>query len=532
MQAGSYDTYRTEVDATGALGESESLLGRATLAYEDSGSFIDGVNSRRAVIAPSIDWLPTDSTRVGVDVVYQDDDFSPSLGIPLRRDGDELRAPDVPRSFYFGRPSTENSKASALHSSVTVEQQAGDRWLATLQLHHSRNRLLGIADSYGYGIDDLGNTTLYSSYVAHDNDNFAGELRLDGHFDAAGREHHLLIGVEKNKQAFDFWGGGGYPYIGTANIYDGSLANAVTIPGRSNEQNYEGRDTGGNEGAYAQLLWGLSDSTRLLLGARYDKSSFRTRFNEDGDRAADDAFTKRIGLTQDIGANLTAYGVYAESFNPVLAHSRSGTLDPETGSGYEAGLKGEWFDGRFAATAAAFRQELDNRPIPDPNNFPNESFQISGGLQRTDGLELETTGRPLPGWTLQAAASWLDAEYIDRSDENFGLTPGGTIKRQVAFFTEYEIAAGSLKGLAVGMTALRVGDRIVLADQNYFIEGYERIDLHFAYNGLPNWKLSLLVRNVTDETYVERPNSAYLYGHFFGSPRAVLLRADYGVAAP
>ncbi len=49
--------------------------------------------------------------------------------------------------------------------------------------------------------------------------------------------------------------------------------------------------------------------------------------------------------------------------------------------------------------------------------------------------------------------------------------------------------------------------------------------------GLPNWKLSLRVRNLADDTYVERPNSAYLYGHFYGSPRAVMLRADYGVTS-
>jgi outer membrane receptor for ferric coprogen and ferric-rhodotorulic acid len=38
----------------------------------------------------------------------------------------------------------------------------------------------------------------------------------------------------------------------------------------------------------------------------------------------------------------------------------------------------------------------------------------------------------------------------------------------------------------------------------------------------------LLVRNLADETYIERPNSADLCGHFYGSPRAVMLRADYG----
>jgi len=95
------------------------------------------------------------------------------------------------------------------------------------------------------------------------------------------------------------------------------------------------------------------------------------------------------------------------------------------------------------------------------------------------------------------------------------------------------ICAGTWRG--AGMTLVNVGDRIVLTQiyedrdgdeeyepygKNYDIDGSQRLDLQVFYNGLKDWKLSLQVRNVTDETYIERTNSAYLYGHFFGSPRA------------
>lgn len=534
MQAGSYDTYRADINATGGLDADGTVTSQATLAYEDSGSFIDGVDSRRLVVAPGIEWAAGERTRIRADVIYQEDRFSASLGIPLRSDGDRLRHPDVSRSFFFGVPSSEDSEASALHATLTVEQEISDRWLATLMLHRSRNELLGIADSYGYGIDDAGNTSLYASYVGHDNENWAGELRIDGRFEAFGREHNLLVGVEMNGFDFDSWGGYSYDGpIGTANIYDGSLATAPSIPALSLPQAYTGRDTGDNEGIYAQLLLGLRDETRLLLGARYDRTESDGRFDgifggfTDGEDSSADTY--RIGLTQDLGAHVTGYAVYAESFTPVYESSRQGPLDPETGSGYEIGLKGEWFDGRFLASAALFRQELDNRPIPDPDNAPTESFHISGGKERTDGIELEATGSLGEGWTVQGAAAWLDAEYVDPRDANFGLTPGGTIERQFSLYAEYEFQAGPLRDFAIGATALSVGDRIVLADQNYFIDGYERYDLHVAYRGLPNWEISLLVRNLADETYVERPNSAYLYGHFYGSPRAYMLRADYSV---
>lgn len=530
-QAGSWDTYRTEFDAGGALTQDKTVLGQATLAYENSGSFIDGVDSRRAVLAPSVEWLIDERNRLLFDVLYQDDRFRPSLGIALQQDGDQLKPPHVPRSFFFGVPNSEDSTASALHTTVRFEHDLSDDWLATLMLHSSRNRLLGISDSYGYGLDAEGNTTLYSSYVDHDQLNWAGELRLEGRFKLFEREHQLLVGVEKNKLDFDVGGGGGYPNIGYANIYDGSLDHAPSVPGHSNPRNFESDSDGSNNAIYAQLLLSLQERTKLLLGARYDQSESSFLFNGDsntGDDKQDDSdMTFRIGLVQDFSANLTGYVVYAESFNPVQELSRSGVLDPETGEGYEAGLKSEWFDGRLGATAAVFRQELDNRPIPDPNNLPADSFQISGGLQRTDGVELEITGTPLPGWTVSAAASWLDAEYVDRKDPNFGNTPGGTIENQASFYTSYELQSGALRGFGLGATLISVGDRIVLSDRNYTVDGYERLDLQAFYTGLEHWDLSLLVRNVTDEKYIERTNSAYLYGHFFGSPRALMLRAEY-----
>jgi outer membrane receptor for ferric coprogen and ferric-rhodotorulic acid len=530
-QAGSFDTFRAEVDATGTLDEGQRVLGQAAVAYEDSGSFIDGVESQRTVLAPSLEWLIDDRTCVVAQLIYQDDEFIPSLGIPLKQEGDELVAPDVPRSFFFGVPSTEDSTASGLHMTMKVERELSDRWLATLQLHRSRNRLMGISDSYGYGIDDSGNTDLYASWVGQEDVTWASEMRLDGRFDAFGREHQLLAGVEHNQMDSLAWGGYTYAPIGTANIYDGSLATAAAIPGRSLPRAYDGRTNGSNEAVYGQLLLSVLDRTKLLLGIRYDRAKLKNVFNGVSD-TGDDTMDKkeptvRIGLVQDLTADLTGYAVYAQSFNPVLNLSRGGILDPETGEGFELGLKGEWFDGQLGATAAVFRQELDNRPIPDPTNGPNDGFSISGGLERTEGLELEIAGTPLPGWTVGAASAWLDAEYIDRQDPNFGKTPGGTVKRQSTLYTNYELQRGRLKGLGFGVTLLSVGDRIVLTDENLFVGGYERLDLHAFYKGFERWDLSMLVRNVTDETYIERPNSAFLYSHFYGAPRSVLLRADY-----
>lgn len=541
VTAGSFDTKRVDVDVTGSLTSDDSVTGLVTLAYEDSGSFVDGVHSKRAVIAPTIEARFGSATRAALSVIYQGDKFTPSLGIALKRQGNELVPPDVPRSFYFGRPPIEESTADALHTSLRVDHELSNRWLATLVLHNSRNRLMGIADSYGYGLftDEVtgtkGWTNLYSSWVAHDNRNWAGELRLDGRFDAAGREHRVLVGLEVNRQKYLAWGGGGYPAIGTGNIYEG-FANAPFVPGASNPQSYDYDYGKSAQAAYGQVMLSVADRAKLLLGARYDRAKQHSEdvfYAQPRAEKADNASTFRVGATYDFLPMLTGYANYAQSFNPILDLSRSGILDPERGQGYEVGLKAEPFDKRMLATVGVFSQELNNRAIPDPTNKPNESFVIAGGLQRTKGVELELQGSPIQGLTLGVAATFLDAEYIDRNDPNFGLTPGGIVKRQAGFFIGYEFRSGPLPGLGVNATLVDVGDRIVMKNAgsvdavNLIVPGYRRLDLGLSYSGWSKWTLALNVRNVTDETYIEQPNSAYDYAHFFGAPRAWQLRAEY-----
>lgn len=55
------------------------------------------------------------------------------------------------------------------------------------------------------------------------------------------------------------------------------------------------------------------------------------------------------------------------------------------------------------------------------------------------------------------------------------------------------------------------------------------VNLNVSYDAMPGWDLSLLVRNLFDERYVERVGGASYY-NFFGAPRAALLRAEYRFA--
>jgi iron complex outermembrane recepter protein len=527
---GSYDTYRTEGDITGPFEETGSLLGRMTFAYDNSGSFIDHVESELFVAAPALELRVEEDTRILVQGIYQKEKFQPSVGIPLKRVGNELKIPDVRRSLYFGVPASEESTTEEAMASVRVDHQVTDRWLATLQLQRSANMRRGLADNYGYEFLPGGDAFVYSSITEHETDVWAGELRVDGAFDLFGLEHKLVSGLEYNRRSQD--SRSGYMGLGMANIYDDdSFEDVGTFPAGDLPITFDNTSESRNKSVYLQLSLGLTERTRLLAGVRHDRTqqSVHDNISDTGNKKKDAATTFRAGLTHDFTDNLTAYASYAQSFSPVSDVAASGeVLDPETGEGYEVGLKSEWFDDKLLATLAVFRQELDNVPITDPNNGPNDNFSINAGLQRTRGVEAEIAGSFYPGFTVGAAATYLDSEYIDKRDPNYGLTPDETVDWQSAVYLSYEIQDGEFQGLGFGGTWVHVGARYSIdADgENVHLDGYDRFDLHAYYRGIENVDLSFQVRNLLDARYIERDNGAFGYGHYFGAPRSFLFQGQ------
>lgn len=538
VQLGSFGMRRVEGDVAGAMDADAQMLGRLTAVYDDSKSFTDGVETRVGLIAPSLEWRIGERSRALFQVLYQKDDYIPSQGVPLKLEGDTARAPRISRRTFVGMPSSENSDSDNLLGSVRVDHQVTDKWLATLVLQGNRSDMHRIFDSYGYSFTGLagGLVTLEADTARIENRNWAGELRLDGRFEAFGREHRALIGAaanqRKNRTAF------GYAYIAIADIYADNFAAYGTVPGGAGSLpfNVDNSNTSKNQSVYGQVLLSLLDRTKLLIGTRYDWSeqSRVDNLSGAGDSQRVGAWTSRIGLVQELTPSLNAYASYAQSFNPVDAYAKSGEiLQPERGTGYEIGLKGEWLDKRLQGSLAVFQQELDDRPIADPTD-PN--FSISSGLQRTKGLELEISGTPYAGVTIGAAGTWLNNRYVDPQDPDYGLRPYDTVDRFGAVFGSYQIQAGPLEGLGFGATWATMGKRSLSfagagafygnGSDAIFVPGYQRWDLNVYYRGLPNWDFSLQVRNVTDRTYIERVRDVS-GSNYFGSPRAVLFRADY-----
>ena len=94
-EAGSFETYRTELDVTGAIDQQKGMNGRLIVAYEDAGAFVEELESQRLVIAPSVEFEMGDKSRARLDLTYQKDRFHNSPGVPLNLVGDQIRPFDL-----------------------------------------------------------------------------------------------------------------------------------------------------------------------------------------------------------------------------------------------------------------------------------------------------------------------------------------------------------------------------------------------------------------------------------------------------
>lgn len=545
VSAGSFETWRTDFDTTGSMTESGAVRGRLTAVYEDSGSFVRGIETQRTVLAPSVEADLTPSTRLLVQALHQSEDIIPNTGIALRQDGQNFKAPDISRRQYMGVPTRDPYTWTIESLSAQIEQGLGDRWLATLRLSASKTDTPIRADGYIYGFAEgdnpdtpdvterRGDTSVYGNDFAIDRDIFSTELQFNGLIDIAGREAKLGFGADFNENQYSRRGL--YTDGAPANIYDANfvLPDPALNPGFGNSG--KPRSTG----VYAQAQIPVTDRLKVLLGTRYDSvrldsiaSHSLSGPTPDTERKTVDDVTARVGLTFDVNQQVSVYTLYAQSFTPELFSTDidGKLLAPETGEVFEVGTKTEWFEGRLGVTAAVYRVDRDDIAVSADTAPGEQPFSISSGLQRSEGFEVEVNGRPLPGWTISLAYNQLDAGFEDPRDPFFGFQPGGTADWQMGLYSAYEIQSGMAKGLGFGATLYAIDERGVGGFNVGTIPGYERLDLHAGYTAFENVEINLLVRNVTDEFYIEgadRPGSIA----FLGSPPAALLSVRYTLGA-
>lgn len=537
VEGGSYNHYRADFDAYGALTEDERLQGRMIAAYLDEESYVDNGFNKRYVVAPSIKYQFSDDTSVLVRAQYQNYDFSVDFGRGLQYTGgdpdaaESYRVPNVSRSLYtLGMP-VSKAATEALFLQAVAEHRFGNDWMfrGSVQSNHfegERNALghYGVMSPAG-----LLPVTLYDN--ENDNDVFSGEVNLFGDVELFGRDHTLFFGFDyaryKDEQQQGYLvASGELTGFGINNLDFGLLPRRPPTlrdydvgslePGTYDEVGlFKGKNDNKEYGATVQAILKPTDDLKVILGTRYSKAELAkaegccsvVEFDEPFgpyQRIDTAEWTYQAGLTYALTPQINGYINYGDTIVPRSDVGADGNfLGPESGESYELGFKGDLYGGRMSWSAALFRVERG----PLAEDVPNTQYSRLLGEQRSQGVELDAQGEVVPGWDLYVSLAVMRNEYVggefDGYPSPFGPRAGASV------YSSYEIQEGSWRGFGAGggivykhRGAIRpfFGPAAGATFENLF-DDYTEVDLRVFYNGLENWRFELGVTNLLNELY-------------------------------
>ena len=268
-------------------------------------------------------------------------------------------------------------------------------------------------------------------------------------------------GVERQRQLRrgyeNFRDGGGGPLLGVRGVL------------RRDE-----RDTVRSFDQYAQAWWRISPRWALQAGARHSELRFEaddryvTGANpDDSGSVRYSATTPVAGLVFSATPDLRLYlsagrGFETPTFNELSYRADGGAglaldLRPARSDNLEAGLK--WrSDGGAAVEAALFRVDTDDELAVARNSGGRSSFRNVGAARR-EGAELSARLPLDAAWSLQLAATWLDARFGD----GFGAVPAGAAipgvpRRQGWARLQWQGQAWEAALEAMGVSAVAVND--------------------------------------------------------------------------
>ncbi|TAN47393.1 MAG: TonB-dependent receptor, partial [Methylococcaceae bacterium] len=189
QQFGSFDLYRTTVDATGPL--NDQLAYRVNLAYQSNNSFRDYINNERIFFAPSITWRPTDRTELGLTLEYQHDNMRWDDGLPAIGN----KPANVPINLYLGDSVSRDEQDRKLvdfHWSHEFNQdwKINQRFVASLVDYKQFNILPWNLEA------DNRTLNMYLWDSRQERNTYSQNINVTGHADTWGAQHTILAGFD------------------------------------------------------------------------------------------------------------------------------------------------------------------------------------------------------------------------------------------------------------------------------------------------------------------------------------------------
>jgi iron complex outermembrane receptor protein len=503
QEFGSYDLYRTTLDATGPITSDGSLLYRGIFSFLDSNQFITfAPHGRTYFVAPSVSWRPIDKLIVNANVEYRNMDPLIANGIPAIGN----RPADIPIALYLGGDIGDQANVRRKLLDFNASYQFTPNW-------NIRGSVAAAFDDidfeqfFGGSLEEITGPTFgdYTNIPWFDKRRSNGTnvvLDLNGHFRTDALSHNLLLGSDYYNLDFSDRGFvNGWAPVDMMNIFRpvfrrstayGAHASLATTP-----PDWTSVGTTQWHGIYAQDQIGLLRSVRLLVGGRYDwteteAGSITLEYADPGSTLDDVSKTKAnqhkfsplLGLIYQPLPWLSFYGNYVSSLgtwgtsNVIAVNIKGHPLPAQQSHSYEGGLKIETLGGRFRSTLAIFdltKTHVATRDLSSPD--PTALRAI--GEAHSTGVEVDISGTLTSRLSVIASYAYTDAKFSKDNNGLQDLLIANVPRHSGSLWLRSEIIRQKLSGGAgVFARGQRQGDN----ENTFQLPGYATIDAFVAYS--------------------------------------------------
>lgn len=363
LGAGSWDNYRTEIDASSALNSSGSIRGRVVGAFQDKDSFTDGYSSKRQLLYGITEFDLSEATTLTLGAYYnrEDNPGADWSGIPTRADGTFL---PISRSTRMSPNWTYWNKKNT-SAFAEIEHRFDNDWKLRLNTTWLRGDLDMLGTSF-YRLDpsaDQLNLNVGRYTYQHTQKSVDGYV--SGPFTLLGATHELVLGGSYRNDKTDDGPGGGF--LNDPNIVlDPSNFDYHGVEKPAINYNWSRKGKVDQYSTYATVRFHLRDDLKLILGSRldwyeYEQNTISGDYTFGADYKATREYTPYAGLIYDINDTYSVYTSWTRIFQPQANVDFQGSLlPPVTGTNREIGIKGEYFDGALNASLAYFQLNQEN----------------------------------------------------------------------------------------------------------------------------------------------------------------------------
>ncbi len=534
QQFGSYDLYRTTIDATGPIDDAKMVLYRFNAAYLDKGSFKDMVGSDRVFIAPTLSWRPNNEFEANAELEYKRDNVTMDAGLPVLNGAN--RPTKLPSNTFLGDSAANLAEQESVLIGYDWTFHFNDDWKLTNRfLWEDWNLRQFSVNPVSLRAD---NRTLNRglSYGQRAFETYATNLDLNGKFDLFGTKHDVLIGGDFNDTV---WPGdttfqGATAAVPTIDIYN-------PVYGRVNQAALDLLPKNNFRvkhdqwfGVYFQDQITLWDKLHIMGGGRYDwvlsGSTITTGSLQQAKNAFSDIetqnFSPRAGLLYQPWTWLSLYGNYTQSFSSNAGSPATGSqFAPQVGEQFEAGFKTEFFDKRLSTSLAFYHLTKSNTLTPDPKNF---GFSLAIGEARSQGIEVDIKGRLTEKLNLVTTYAYADTRVTKDNSGIVGNKLSNVPEHQASVWGTYQFTERFRVGLGEVMVGSRQGD----AANTFLLPGYARTDAMAAYThpiGKTRLTTQLNINNLLNKDYFSDSSNGGRLSVLYGEPISVMgsLKLEY-----